>query len=137
MLLLTHISKLNIDAGEKLILKVLPRLKVLFISNKNDYSRGLFYDLMVFLYDQFDQMRVEVKSALIRGLSDSAKLIRDKLIGFWSDPARLSLDPTIRMQQLMSDLYVKEEEQIWLNNAVYLLMQISAKSSDYNRVIFD
>jgi hypothetical protein len=41
------------------------------------------------------------------------------------------------MQQLMSDLYVKEEEQIWLNNAVYLLMQISAKSSDYNRVIFD
>ena len=64
-------------------------------------------------------------------------MIRDKLISFWSDPARLSLDPTVRMQQLMSDLYVKEEEQIWLNNAVYLLMQISAKSSDYNRVIFD
>jgi hypothetical protein len=70
MLLLTHISKLNIDSGEKLILKVLPRLRILFISNKNDYSRGLFYDLMVFLYDQFDHMRIEVKSALIRGLSD-------------------------------------------------------------------
>jgi hypothetical protein len=137
MLLLTHISKINIDAGTKLMLKVLPRLKMLFISNKNDYSRGLFYDLMVFLYDQFDDMKAEVKSALIRGLSDLSKVIRDKLTGFWSDPARLSLDPTIRMQQLMSDLYVKEEEQIWLNNAVYLLMQISSKSSDYDRKIFD
>lgn len=97
MLLLTHISKINIDAGTKLMLKVLPRLKILFISNKNDYSRGLFYDLMVFLYDQFDDMKAEVKSALIRGLSDTSNVIREKLTGFWSDPARLSLDPTIRM----------------------------------------
>ena len=51
VLLLTHIAKLNIDQGETLLKKVLPRLRVLFIANKNDYSRGLFYDLMVFLYD--------------------------------------------------------------------------------------
>ena len=120
-----------------LIKKVIPRLKVLFVGNKNDYSRGLFYDLMVFLYDQFEQMRQEVKSALIRGLSDKSKVVRDKLTAFWSDPARLSLDPTVRIQQLMGDLYVKEEEHIWLNNAVYLLLQISSKSSDYDRKIFD
>ena len=135
--LLTNISKLNIDSGEKLIKKVLPRLKVIFVANKNDYSRGLFYDLMVFLYDQFELMRPDVKSALIRGLSDKSKVIRDKLTAFWSDPSRLSLDPTLRIQQLLGDMYVKEEEHIWLNNAVYLLMQISSQSSDYERKIFD
>lgn len=37
----------------------------------------------------------------------------------------------------MGDMYVKEEEHIWLNNAVYLLMQIANQSSDYNRLIFE
>ena len=55
--LLTSIAKLNIDSGDKLITKVLPRLKQLFALNKNDYSRGLFYDLMVYLYDQYENFR--------------------------------------------------------------------------------
>jgi hypothetical protein len=135
--LLTHLSKLNVDSGERLIKIVLPRLKQLFVNNKNDYSRGLFYDLMVFLYDQFEQLRPEVKSGLIRGLSDKSKKIRDTLVMFWSDPARLSLDAVERIKQLMSELHVKEEENIWLNNAVFLLMQISTQSSDYERKIFD
>lgn len=74
--------------------KVLPRLKNLFVLNKNDYSRGLFYDLMVFLYDQYDYLRASIKSSLIRGLSDKSNVIRDKLIKFWSDSSRLGLDPT-------------------------------------------
>ena len=57
VLLLTRLAKLNIDQGEILLRKVLPRLRLVFIANKNDYSRGLFYDLMVFLYDQFEQLR--------------------------------------------------------------------------------
>jgi DNA-dependent protein kinase catalytic subunit len=126
-----------VDSGERLIKTILPRLKQLFVNNKNDYSRALFYELMVFLYDQFEQLRNEVKSGLIRGLSDKSKVIRDKLISFWSDPARLSLDAVERIKQVMNDLHVKEEEGIWLNNAVFLLMQISTQSSDYERKIFD
>jgi hypothetical protein len=38
-----------------------------------------------------------VKSALIRGLSDKSKVVRDKLTGFWSNPARLGLDANIRL----------------------------------------
>ena len=99
LLLLTSIAKLNIDSGEKLLHKVLPRLKQLFTTNKNEYSRALFYDLMVYVYDQFEQFRDKggVKSALIRGLSDKSKVIRDKLVGFWSDSTRLGLDPTVRL----------------------------------------
>jgi hypothetical protein len=128
---------LNVDSGDRLIKTILPRLKQLFVNNKNDYSRALFYELMVFLYDQFEQLRNEVKSGLIRGLSDKSKVIRDKLISFWSDPTRLSLDAVERIKQVMNDLHVKEEESIWLNNAVFLLMQISTQSSDYERKIFD
>jgi hypothetical protein len=53
---------------------------------------------MVFLYDQFELLRPEVKSGLIRGLSDKSKLIREKLISFWSDSARLSLDAVERIK---------------------------------------
>lgn len=66
---------------------------MLFVANKNDYSRGLFYDLMVFLYDQFESLRQLVKPGLIRGLADRSKVIREKLVSFWSDPSRLALDP--------------------------------------------
>jgi len=128
VLLLTRLAKLNIDQGEILLRKVLPRLRLVFIANKNDYSRGLFYDLMVFLYDQFEQLRQLVKPGLIRGLADKTKVIRDKLVSFWSDSSRLSLDPAKRIRQLLEDLYVPEEEHIWLNNSVFLLMQIAAKS---------
>ncbi len=92
---------------------------------------------MVFLYDQFESLRQLVKPGLIRGLADRSKVIREKLVSFWSDPSRLALDPAQRIKQLLEDLYVPEEEHIWLNNAVYLLMQIAAKSSDYNRLIFE
>lgn len=92
---------------------------------------------MVFLYDQYENFRPLVKSALIRGLSDKSKLVRDKLISFWSDSSRLGLDANVRLQQLMEDLYTQDEESIWLNNAVYLLMQISTQSSDYDRKIFE
>ena len=85
LILITSIAKLNLDSGEDLLTLVIPRLKQLFTQAKDNYTRGLFYDLMVFLYDQFDKFKPLVKSALIRGLSDKSKLIRDKLVDFWSD----------------------------------------------------
>ncbi|CDW71353.1 dna-dependent protein kinase catalytic subunit [Stylonychia lemnae] len=137
LILITQIAKLNLDTGDKLMQRVLPRLKQLFQHNKNDYSRGLFYDLMVYLYDQFENFKPLVKSALIRGLSDKTKVVRNKLISFWSDSSRLGLDPNQRLLQIMNDLYTQEEENIWLNNSVFLLMQICSQSSDFNRKIFD
>ena len=57
------------------------------MNNKNEYSRGLFYDLMVNLYDRYEEYRQNetVKGSLIHGLNDSSKMIRDKLAEFWND----------------------------------------------------
>jgi hypothetical protein len=52
---------------------------------------------MVYLYDQYEHFKDKVKSALIRGLSDKSKVIRDKLVGFWSHESRLASDPLIRL----------------------------------------
>jgi hypothetical protein len=71
---------------------------VIFIQIDNEFARGLFFELMVFLYDFYEKLRPQVKSSLIRGLSDKSPMIRAKLVAFWSDQNRLSLDPTKRLQ---------------------------------------
>jgi len=85
-----------VDSVEKLIDSFVSQLKHLFIRNKNEYSRGRFYDLMVNLYDRYDAYKenIIVKGSLIHGLKDQSKMIRDKLVVFWDDRNRLELDPT-------------------------------------------
>lgn len=77
---------------------------------------------MVNLYDNFPDFALYAKSSLIRGLSDPSREIREKLIAYWSSPERLSLDPKERLHQILTVLYDLEEEPVWLNNAIYLLL---------------
>ena len=129
--------KLDKDLVRPVLEQVVPRLKALFIQNKNEFSRALFFDIMVTLYDNFQEQFGEyAKSSLIRGLSDPSKEIRDKLIAYWSSPQRLSLNPNERLYQLLTELYDQEEEGVWLNNAIYLLLQASESSADFNRPLF-
>jgi hypothetical protein len=37
----------------------------------------------------------------------------------------------------MDVMYVNEEESIWLTNSAYLLLQVSSRSSDFGRKIFE
>ena len=91
---------------------------------------------MVTLYDNFPEFAAYAKSSLIRGLSDPSKEIREKLISYWSSPQRLSLKSNDRLHQLLDELYDQDEEGVWLNNAVYLLLQSSEQSADFNRPLF-
>ena len=129
----------GVDSVRQLLATVVPQLKHLFVKNKNEYCRGRFYDLMVNLYDRYEEFRKDevVKGSLIHGLNDSSQVIRDKLAGFWNDQNRLDLDPVVRLQQLMDIMYVSDEESIWLTNAAYLILQVSSRSSDFDRKIFE
>lgn len=91
--LLTTIMRLDRHLAAPILTQVVPRLKPLFIENKNEYSRAIFFDIMVNLYDNFPDFAHYAKSSLIRGLSDPSKEIRERLIAYWSSPLRLSLDP--------------------------------------------
>jgi hypothetical protein len=138
-LLLTLQELKGVDSVEKLLAAVVPQLKALFVKNKNEFSRGRFYDLMVNLYDRYEEYRAHpaVQGALVHGLSDSSRTIRDKLAEFWNDQNRLDLDPLTRLQQLMDVLYINDEESLWLTNAAFLLLQVSCRSSDFDRKIFE
>ena len=37
----------------------------------------------------------------------------------------------------MDVMYVSDDENLWLSNSAYLILQVSTQSSDYNRKIFD
>lgn len=81
------------------------RLKPLFVTNKSDTVRELFYDLMVYLYDKFDEFKGYAKSSLIRGLADPQESIRKRIVEYWSDASRLQQDPVVRAEQLLSLIY--------------------------------
>ena len=101
MTLLITLSELKgVDSVENLLSSVVLMLKPLFVKNKTEYSRGLFYDLMVNLYDRYEEYRSHpaVQGSLVHGLSDSSKNIRDKLVQFWDNQNRLELDPLGRLQ---------------------------------------
>jgi len=74
-------------AGAEILQKVADRLKSVYISNKNEAIRELFYDLMVYLYDLNDEFNFKAvaKSSLIRGLSDQSTIIQEKLLVYWND----------------------------------------------------
>lgn len=117
----------GVDSVESLLDDVVPHLKGLFAENKNEYTRGKFYDLMVNLYDRYTKYRQydSVKGSLIHGLSDKSKTIKEKIARFWGDQNRLQLDPFERLQQLMDVMYVNDEENLWLANSAYLILQVS------------
>jgi DNA-dependent protein kinase catalytic subunit len=95
---------------------------------------------MVYLYDQYEnefRNLDEVKGALIHGLNDESKMIKDTMAKFWNDKNRLDHDPLTRLQQLMDNMYNNDEEAIWLTNAAYMILKVSSESSDFNRKIFE
>lgn len=70
-----------------LLLKVIaPKLKQLFSTNKNELTRALFFDLMVFIYENLPEFKAVAKSSIIRGLSDQSKEIRDRIVAWWNNP---------------------------------------------------
>lgn len=137
LILLASIMRRDRQVVMPVLTQVVPRLKPLFISNKNELTRGIFFDIMVNLYDNFPEFVAYAKSSLIRGLSDPSSEIRDNLTAYWHNASRLSLEPNLRLHQILTDLYDHEEEGVWLNNAIFLLLKSSESSADFNRALFD
>jgi hypothetical protein len=75
LILLSTIVKKDSKVGSQLLERTAHKLKPLFIENKNEMSRELFFDLMVFVYDSYDDFKGVAKSCLIRGLSDNSTVI--------------------------------------------------------------
>ncbi|KAK5584232.1 hypothetical protein RB653_005840 [Dictyostelium firmibasis] len=117
-----------------------------FTSNvTNEYSRSLYYDIIIYIYNNFseyqDQSNENSKGlvlSLLIGLSDESESINKKLLQFWDNNSRtLSASSHQRLQQFFDIMYSPETESKWVANSCCLLLQLCNRSSEFTKFLFD
>ena len=117
-----------------------------YTSHSDDHCRGLFYRAMIWVYDNHegfgsldadDPLAKLVTKSLLKGLSDESQEIRDKLFTFWDSAERLPPQITARLERCLTDLYQPDAEPDWLRYSVYLLIQPTHQSNDFERPFSD
>ena len=100
-------------------------------NNRNHLTRGLYCDLMVSIYNTEEGEFKEIATiALIKGLEDPNEVIKKKLLFFWSDPTRLSPNPSQRLLNLMNYKSKFGDEKTWLQSTVWLLLDLIRVNQD-------
>ena len=99
----------------------------------------------------------EIRDQLLQGLTDETESIRQgrerererererprifhfrlKMYSFWNVESRLSADTLERLVQLLAVLYSSGTERQFLFHSTNLLLELTSRSPDYNRSIFD
>ena len=59
------------------------------------------------------------------------------MYSFWNEESRLSSDTLSRLTQLLAVLYSSNTERQFLYHATNLLLELTSRSPDFNRSIFD
>uniref|UniRef100_A0A7M4FFG4 DNA-dependent protein kinase catalytic subunit n=1 Tax=Crocodylus porosus TaxID=8502 RepID=A0A7M4FFG4_CROPO len=142
-----------------IIYKMLSKLKPLelrellpgvtgFISHPSPVCRERMYDIMMWIYDNYrnsesqaDEDSQEVfkvaKEMLIQGLTDEISELQLVVRNFWSDEIRLPTSTLDRMLALLNSLYSTKTETQYLSLATNFLLEMTSKSPDYSRKIFE
>lgn len=122
-----------------------------FRKHPNQKCRELYYNILIWLYDNhhslkgisggsnsnFDPDSPEFRRNLLRGITDHSTDISVKLRDFWNSPEHLSEDVLARTKSLMGALYFPELEENWLKYSTQLVLDLAAKSGDYNKPLFE
>ncbi|XP_048363545.1 DNA-dependent protein kinase catalytic subunit isoform X2 [Sphaerodactylus townsendi] len=139
--------------------KMLPKLKAAelqellptvtgFISHPSPLCRGRMYDILMWIYDNYrdsesqaDEKSSEVfklaKEVLLQGLIDENSGLQLIVRNFWGDETRLPGNTIDRMLTLLSSLYSTKIETQYLSLATNFLLEMTSKSPDYSRKMFE
>ncbi|KAH0617727.1 hypothetical protein JD844_016250 [Phrynosoma platyrhinos] len=142
-----------------IVYKMLPKLKPTevrellptvtgFISHPSPLCRGRMYDILMWLYDnyrdsesQIDDMSSDVfqmaKEILLQGLIDENSGLQLIVRNFWSDDTRLPTNTLDRMLTLLNSLYSVKIETQYLSLATNFLLEMTSRSPDYSRKMFE
>ncbi|XP_044280098.1 DNA-dependent protein kinase catalytic subunit isoform X2 [Varanus komodoensis] len=142
-----------------IVYKMLPKLKASeaqallpalrgFISHPSPLCRGRMYDIFMWVYDNYRDAESEAddessdvyklaKEVLLQGLIDENSGLQLIVRNFWSDETRLPTNTLDRMLTLLSSLYSIEIETQYLSLATNFLLEMTSKSPDYSRKIFE
>uniref|UniRef100_G3URQ9 DNA-dependent protein kinase catalytic subunit CC3 domain-containing protein n=1 Tax=Meleagris gallopavo TaxID=9103 RepID=G3URQ9_MELGA len=119
-----------------------------FISHPSVICRQRMYDILMWIYDNYsdpesqagdDSQEVHglAKETLLQGLIDENAELQLIVRNFWSDETRLPANILDRMLKLLSSLYSAKIETQYLSLITNFLLEMTSKSPDYSRKIFE
>jgi len=79
----------------------------------------------------------KVKRTLISGLASKHREVNRLVFEHFEHSKKEYNSPAERLFSLCNGLYVPEFEELWLTSTVPLLVSLSKRSSDYDRLIFE
>ena len=139
-LILVLLDLQNNPSVRKTVSGYIPMLSS-FCSASNTDIRKYLYMVMRKAYDESKtledpkRIRSSAREVLLKGLTDSDHSA--EIMTFWNHQDRLSLDPHVRMDQCLNEMYTPECEELWLVASSHLLMKLAELGTEYQRVLFD
>ncbi|XP_036376580.1 DNA-dependent protein kinase catalytic subunit isoform X1 [Megalops cyprinoides] len=144
-----------LDIVHKILVKMTPEevkeiLGVItsFITHPSPVCRERMYDILMWIHDNYsdnhsqsDHTSVEVfnkaKETLLQGFLDENQGLQLYVHNFWSHERRLPVTTLERMLVVLHSLYSNRTEQRFLSLATNLLLELTSRSPDYNRAMFE
>uniref|UniRef100_A0A8D0GIE8 DNA-dependent protein kinase catalytic subunit n=1 Tax=Sphenodon punctatus TaxID=8508 RepID=A0A8D0GIE8_SPHPU len=119
-----------------------------FISHPSPVCRERMYDILMWIYDNYrdpesqaDEASQEAfklaKEVLLQGLTDENSGLQLIVRNFWGDETRLPISTLDRMLALLNSLYSTKTETHYLSLATNFLLEMTSKSPDYSRQMFE
>ncbi|XP_062426360.1 DNA-dependent protein kinase catalytic subunit [Rhea pennata] len=148
-------QRVCLDIVYKMLCKLKPlELKELlpgvtgFISHPSVICRQRMYDILMWIYDNYSDPESQtdddsqevlklVKEILLQGLTDENAELQLIVRNFWSDETRLPANILDRMLTLLNTLYSTKTETQYLSLITNFLLEMTSKSPDYSRKMFE
>ncbi|XP_068437827.1 DNA-dependent protein kinase catalytic subunit [Clinocottus analis] len=119
-----------------------------FVSHPSPVCRERMYDILMWIQDNYsdaesmeDKTSLEVlnaaKETLLQGLSDENQGLQLYVRNFWSQEKRLPTATLERMLTVLGSLYSRQIERCFLSLATNLLLEMTSRSPDFQRNIFE
>uniref|UniRef100_A0A663MNQ6 DNA-dependent protein kinase catalytic subunit n=1 Tax=Athene cunicularia TaxID=194338 RepID=A0A663MNQ6_ATHCN len=119
-----------------------------FISHPSVICRQRMYDILMWIYDNYSDPESQAdddsqeilklaKEMLLQGLIDDNAELQLIVRNFWSDETRLPTNILDRMLSLLNSLYSTKIETHYLSLITNFLLEMTSKSPDYSRKIFE
>ncbi|XP_071410665.1 DNA-dependent protein kinase catalytic subunit isoform X2 [Pithys albifrons albifrons] len=119
-----------------------------FISHPSVICRQRMYDILMWIYDNYSDPESQAdddsqeilkvaKEVLLQGLTDENAELQLIVRNFWNDETRLPTNTVDRMLSLLNSLYSAKIETQYLSLITNFLLEMTSKSPDYTRKIFE
>uniref|UniRef100_A0A4W3HBY9 DNA-dependent protein kinase catalytic subunit n=1 Tax=Callorhinchus milii TaxID=7868 RepID=A0A4W3HBY9_CALMI len=121
---------------------------IAFISHPSPVCRERMYDILMWIYDNYRDAEsqsdpdskavfVTTKDTLLQGLTDDNPALQLYVRNFWGHENRLPTGTHDRLMAILRSMYSNKIETQYLSIATNLLLEMTSRSPDYTREMFE